>query len=162
LPLSQDEERKALTSPIHASTVEAICDFLTFQRRSWPCYTPLPAQTAAAAVIVVASTTVTRPLQQRLLCNCHLRPRHTAESWRGPHLLPLTGRLIGRWNPQTLTTLRGVAGWCRVPSTTGFALTGLHQPKGLHHRAFRRMREDRKTKMTVARSRWSSVPLGHG
>jgi hypothetical protein len=49
-----------------------------------------------------------------------------------------------------------------VPSTVGLALTGLHQPTGLRHRAFsRRRREERKMKTTAARSRWSSALLGN-
>jgi hypothetical protein len=49
-----------------------------------------------------------------------------------------------------------------VSSTVGLALTGLHRPKGLCHHAFRARRtEERKMKMTAARSRWSSALLGH-
>jgi hypothetical protein len=48
-----------------------------------------------------------------------------------------------------------------LPSTVGLALTGLHRPKGLCHRAFRgRRREERKMKTTTARSRWSPALLG--
>jgi hypothetical protein len=39
--------------------------------------------------------------------NHRLQPRHHPVCWRGSRLLPLTGRLTGRWNPRTLTTLRG-------------------------------------------------------
>jgi hypothetical protein len=103
-------------------------------------------------------------LYQCLLCNHRLQPRHTSECWRGlcPRPLPLIDRLTGPWNPWTLTTLHGVVGWCHVPSTVGLALTGLHWPKGLHHRAFRgRRREERKMKTMIARSRWSPASLGH-
>jgi hypothetical protein len=108
---------------------------------------------------MVAGATGARPLHQRLLCNRHLQPRHTIECWRGPCPLSLTGWLTSQCNPQTLTTLRRVAGWCSVPSTFGLALTGLHRPKVLHHRAFRgKRREERKT--TTARSQWSPASLG--
>jgi hypothetical protein len=60
--------------------------------------------------------------------------------------------LTGRWNLRTLMTLRGVAGWCRVPSTVGLALTGLHRFKGLHHRAIRGRRREEKKKLMSAES----------
>jgi hypothetical protein len=101
----------------------------------WPFCMRLLPHVTTATVTVEDGTTAARSLPLHRHCNHCLQPCHHPVCWRGPRPLPLTGWLTDRWNPWTLTTLRGVIGWCRVFYMVGLALTGLHRPKGLHHQA---------------------------
>jgi hypothetical protein len=74
------------------------CRAMDIPMRSLPCFERLLPH-ATAAVEDGTTTAQYSPLHHH--SNHRLRLRHTIVSWRGPHPLPLTGRLTDRWSPRT-------------------------------------------------------------
>jgi hypothetical protein len=155
---SKSVSRESTDRRRRTSSNWVICQAMDLPMRSLLCFKRLLPHATAVAVAMEDGTTAAlySPLHHH--SNHCLRPCHTTVCWRGPRPLPLTSRLTGRWSPWTPTPLHGVIGGDRVPSTIGVAPTGLHWPKGSHHRAIRERRREEKKKKTSASSRWSPAP----
>jgi hypothetical protein len=89
----------------------------------WCCFTKSLAHAAVAMVVVVADTTIIKPL----LHHHQLRPLQTLGFWRGPcPLLPI-GCHTGQWSPRTMMSHREIAMAALLSSMVGAGgLTRLH------------------------------------